>query len=250
MTAKLPYHSDTNQTDSLLWTVKSFPSLTDAERFVAGDDISSTNGSASSPPTKFYAVRNGRIPGIYTDWQSVQEQITGWQKPQHRSFSTRSEAQRYLDGEGQLSPGHANDPSIDFAQFFTPNALAGAAFDTLAETNPAPEPRESKKTKKAVNGWKAAKVDEPEYNEALYAPGTGPLPPGAEDGFDQNILLNPRTGELVYKTPEQRQATKAFSSTSSSTDSIHIYTDGSSLGNGKSGAYAGVGVYFGPKDKR
>jgi ribonuclease HI len=29
-----------------------------------------------------------------------------------------------------------------------------------------------------------------------------------------------------------------------------IYTDGSSLANGRAGAVAGVGVYFGPGDKR
>jgi ribonuclease HI len=31
---------------------------------------------------------------------------------------------------------------------------------------------------------------------------------------------------------------------------LKIYTDGSSLGNGKLGAVAGVGVYFGPNDPR
>ena len=33
-------------------------------------------------------------------------------------------------------------------------------------------------------------------------------------------------------------------------DPLKIYTDGSSLGNGKTGAAAGLGVWFGPGDKR
>src|SRR5690606_36998807 len=33
-------------------------------------------------------------------------------------------------------------------------------------------------------------------------------------------------------------------------DPLTIYTDGSALGNGKNGARAGVGVYFGPNDSR
>ncbi|KAI2465718.1 ribonuclease H-like protein [Annulohypoxylon bovei var. microspora] len=33
-------------------------------------------------------------------------------------------------------------------------------------------------------------------------------------------------------------------------DVVHVYTDGSSIGNGRAGAVAGVGVYFGPNDER
>lgn len=94
------------------------------------------------------------------------------------------------------------------------------------------------------------KLDEPAYSEADFAPGTGPLPPGAEDGFDPNIFLDFISGNVVYKTPEQRQATMIAPGSGAQTGPIRVYTDGSSLGNGKTGALAGVGVYFGPSDKR
>ena len=84
-------------------TVKSFPRLTDAERFLAGED-SSGGGNGSSSNGKFYAVRSGRVPGIYTDWPSAQKQITGWIKPKHKCFGTRAEAQRFLgEGDRRLS---------------------------------------------------------------------------------------------------------------------------------------------------
>ncbi|EFW22435.1 ribonuclease H [Coccidioides posadasii str. Silveira] len=83
-----------------------------------------------------------------------------------------------------------------------------------------------------------------------YPPGTGPLPPGAEDGFDPNILLDPSTGRLVYKTPEQKAATKLQAKPVPPPNMLKIYTDGSSLGNGKAVSKAGVGVYFGPGDER
>ena len=107
-----------------------------------------------------------------------------------------------------------------------------------------------KNAKKITNGTKVSKLDEPIYNEADYEPGMGPLPPGAEDGFDPNIILNPVSGKLVYKTQEQREATKRAPGAGSLTGPIRIHTDGSSLGNGQTGAIAGVGVYFGPLDKR
>lgn len=83
-----------------------------------------------------------------------------------------------------------------------------------------------------------------------YAAGTGPLPPGAEDGFDPNILLDPTTGKIVYKTPEQKQERKIQPKPSGPPGMLKIYTDGSALRNGTSQARAGVGVYFGPDDER
>ena len=89
-----------------------------------------------------------------------------------------------------------------------------------------------------------------EYNEEDYEPGTGPLPPGAEDGFDPNIILDPQSAQVIYKSQEQRQIMKKVGVGSSQTDTLRIHTDGSSLGNGKAGAFAGIGVYFGPGDQR
>lgn len=103
----------------------------------------------------------------------------------------------------------------------------------------------------AVNGTgKVAKPAAEEYNPEIYEAGTGPLPPGAIDGFDPNILLNPRTGEVVYKTPTQKLATKLQAVAPSPESMLRVHTDGSSLGNGKVGALSGVGVYFGPMDER
>lgn len=83
---------------------------------------------------------------------------------------------------------------------------------------------------------------------ATVEPGEGPLPPGAEDGFDPNVLLDPKTGKVVYRTNEQKAATKTLPK--GPPGMLRIYTDGSSLKNGRTQAAAGVGVYFGPGDSR
>ena len=153
---------------------------------------------------------------------------------------TRSEAQRFLDEDegkaGERSPTIEADSGL-------------SAIYNVSETplEPDVQPPAQKKAKKNPNGTKLAM---PEYHEIDYEPGTGPLPLDAEDGFDPNIMLDPYTGNIIYKAPEQRQATKPRPSGFSQTEPIRIHTDGSSLGNGKAGAFAGVGVYFGPGDKR
>ena len=191
---------------------------------------------------KYYAVRSGRVPGIYNDWAAAQAQIIGWQKPKHRCFSTRAEAQRFLEGAEVNTDGAPEAQAENVTSFFT-------SFTPKIADGPSTESPQ-KKAKKFTNGSKAEKPDEPVYNETDYEPGTAPLPPGAEDGFDPNITLDPVSGKLVYKTQEQREATKKAPGAGSLTGPIRIHTDGSSLGNGRTGALAGIGVYFGPRDKR
>ena len=174
------------------------------------------------------------------DWPSAQEQITGWQKPKHRCFATRIEAQRFLDED--------QNQVIDTSMAFDSDGRSLVAnYSADSPVGPTNVPPTQKKTKKSVNNTRLATS---EYNEADFEPGTAPLPPEAEDGFDPNIRLDPVTGKIVYKTLEQRQATKPRPLGGAQTEPIRVHTDGSSLGNGKLGAFAGIGVYFGPGDKR
>lgn len=58
-------------------------------------------------------------------------------------------------------------------------------------------------------------------------------------------------GKSSTKAVQEPSSKKLKKTQSSSTDrTMHVYTDGSSRGNGKKGALAGVGVYFGDNDSR
>ena len=219
---------------------KAFSTYSDAERFVAGESPSS--GAETGSVRKYYAVKNGKTPGIYVDWSSTQEQITGVKKPVHRSFTTRAEAQHWLDADLPKVEGGSETQSVDGITFFTTNGAESPLDATIA-------PSASKKRKNQTNGKSKSRPSYVEYNEDNYVAGFGPLPPGAVDGFDPNIKLD-EAGQVVYKTEEERQATKLVPSDIDETQPIRIHTDGSSLGNGQAGAFAGIGVYFGPGDRR
>ena len=47
---------------------------------------------------KFYAVKNGRIPGIYTNWDACKAQVIKYPGAEYKSFSTEKEANAYLAG--------------------------------------------------------------------------------------------------------------------------------------------------------
>jgi ribonuclease HI len=47
---------------------------------------------------KFYAVRVGRVPGIYNDWKSTEQQINKFPGAIFKSFSTYGEAETFITG--------------------------------------------------------------------------------------------------------------------------------------------------------
>ena len=53
---------------------------------------------ATNKKQKFYAVKVGTNPGIYTDWAECEPLIKGYAGAEYKSFSTREEAEYYLTG--------------------------------------------------------------------------------------------------------------------------------------------------------
>ncbi|XIF19507.1 MAG: hypothetical protein AJITA_00160 [Acetilactobacillus jinshanensis] len=47
---------------------------------------------------KYYAVKKGPKPGLYTDWPTVQKMLTGYSKPKFRGFNHKRAAVEYLHG--------------------------------------------------------------------------------------------------------------------------------------------------------
>ena len=45
---------------------------------------------------KYYAVRVGAKPGVYTDWASCEAQVKGFPKAEYKSFKTRKEAEDFV----------------------------------------------------------------------------------------------------------------------------------------------------------
>jgi ribonuclease HI len=216
---------------SNMCTVKSFPTRAEAEAFIQGTSATpatASSASSASKTGKFYAVAIGHVPGVYTDYASVLAQTKNCPGAKQASFATHDEAQAFVND-------YKRDASI-------PISLRGdlsEASSLLASKSDHP----AKKVKKSNAAPALAKGD------VEWAPGTGFLEEGAEDGFDTRIKLDVETGNIRYKTSDERGGTK-LQPTGDFSGPIHVYTDGSSLGNGRVGAVGGVGVYFGPNDAR
>jgi hypothetical protein len=54
------------------------------------------NSTMKEPKRKYYAVRRGRIPGIYRTWDSCEKQVEGFSGCEFKSFNTEEGALQYL----------------------------------------------------------------------------------------------------------------------------------------------------------
>lgn len=48
---------------------------------------------------KFYAIKQGVKPGIYTDWPTASAQVKGFKGAIYKGFETRAEAEAFMEGE-------------------------------------------------------------------------------------------------------------------------------------------------------
>lgn len=47
---------------------------------------------------KYYAIKNGKSPGIYTSWDEAKAQVHGFKGAIYKSFKTKEEAENYMTG--------------------------------------------------------------------------------------------------------------------------------------------------------
>ncbi|KKA30921.1 hypothetical protein TD95_004815 [Thielaviopsis punctulata] len=199
---------------------------------------------------KFYAVRRGRAQGVYYTWADCQAQIVGYKGAVFKSFPTESDAQAFVDGQNPEKPASSSRPIQEKFYAVARGNKAGIFLnweETAASITGAVGPRFKK-----FNTRQEAMAFMRQYAspEAVKAAEAGLIVSGrnAEQG-------NPEVEAQSRKKSESKAKKKAGAAGSGDEDAefanhVQVYTDGSSRGNGRVGAAAGVGVYFGPNDPR
>ncbi len=56
---------------------------------------------------KYYAIKVGRKPGIYTTWDEAKAQVAGFKGAIYKSFPTMEEAQAFAKDDGEMVSGNA-----------------------------------------------------------------------------------------------------------------------------------------------
>ncbi len=81
------------------YEMKKFSSFNDAQVYINAIDVKNKNqqnGSSKQKKERYYAVRIGRIPGIYTDLEEVIKQVKGYSNSEFKKFSDVNDAYSYI----------------------------------------------------------------------------------------------------------------------------------------------------------
>ncbi|OAA70599.1 Ribonuclease H-like protein [Cordyceps fumosorosea ARSEF 2679] len=188
---------------------------------------------------KFYAVQVGFRPGVYTTYAECAQQTAGFKGALFRSFISRSDAEAFAAGKKVATPSEGP-----------------AKFYAVAVGNPTGIFNEWDDAAEAIKGVKGPKykrfnsraeavdyIREHGSMEAVMALGERPMATTAS-GTTIDIPTQVKKPTKTTRVPPPL----AFPQVQE--DLIRVYTDGSSLANGKAGARAGVGVFFAVGDAR
>ncbi|KAF2363007.1 Ribonuclease H1 N-terminal [Trinorchestia longiramus] len=169
----------------------------------------------------FYAVAKGVVPGIYTEWSECQKQVQGFKCPQFKKFATREEAE-------------------DFVAQRVQGVIDKRAKKTDSNSSSSVEP--ATKKKKTDDGSAAATANQ-EKSDSTSAKDKGKkraLSAEKDDAAVAESAIKKRVKELPVPDKKNFQIDED--------GNVVVYTDGCCEMNGRNGARAGIGVYFGPEN--
>lgn len=83
---------------------------------------------------KYYAVKNGRKTGIYTDWDECKKQVDGFRKAEYKSFKEESEAIAYMNGKNEKIVKNKGENHNIMINENAPYAFVDGSFNTTTNT--------------------------------------------------------------------------------------------------------------------
>ncbi|UNI20317.1 Ribonuclease H [Purpureocillium takamizusanense] len=187
---------------------------------------------------KFYAVQVGFRPGVYLNYADCSKQTTGFKGAIFKSFTSMEDAKAFAAGKKVSAP--ADEPDRFYAVAVgSPTGIYRDWSDAAAAIKgvKGPKYRRFDNRSEAV-----AYIRQYGSRDAVEALG--------EMVDDEPIVAaaHATTSKSTKKTAASKTATSTIKKPSDNV--LQIYTDGSSLANGKAGSRAGVGVFFGDGDPR
>ncbi|KAI5285618.1 hypothetical protein KEM54_000426 [Ascosphaera aggregata] len=214
---------------------KAFDSLVEADQFMRAP-----GPKPWSPPltkAKYYAVQQGKVPGVYTSWTEAREQVLDYPEPKYRKFNSFDEAEEFVKlNEAYIPPSG----ECDLTDEVPVASISGQAASPVAYQF---QTCQNNNTVEIVTPAFTLRV-----TPHVEAPSVGGSAVAADRVLNR-AAATPKPAEQVadkssYTLPDQRVIA------GSRKKEVPVSTDGACSGNGKVSGRAGIGVYFGPGDLR
>ncbi|XP_052070537.1 ribonuclease H1-like [Mytilus californianus] len=187
----------------------------------------------------FYAVRTGRNPGIYKDWDSCKSQVDKFPQARYKKFNTQKEAEDFVKGSGgPLRNSYANT--------YNNGSSSKPANQKPTSNYNAPSTSHKQSLKEQVTHLSAVVHQLSEeiesYEKTHVLSKRSHTPSATHPGGSRSYSTH---SSSQYGSFPKRFKHDNSDGGSNSDEAVTVYTDGGCFGNGRKGATAGIGVYWG-----
>lgn len=85
--------------------------------------------------SKYYAVKKGKVPGIYFNWNDCKAMVDGYQGAVYKSFKTIEEAEKFINGEKSITGMKASGESTSESdEKYSTYAFVDGSFNKATHT--------------------------------------------------------------------------------------------------------------------
>ncbi|KAK0045493.1 ribonuclease H1 [Biomphalaria pfeifferi] len=198
----------------------------------------------------FYAVKRGRVPGVYLSWHECEKQIKGFPNPVFKKFPSKEDCYKFIGGENASS---AFSKSSDF------NSLANLCSKTPEKSSQSSSDTESTRQSLAYSVQLLNK-NMKYVLESIETLKTGLIEVRTTLSRLENSFFTAPGSKRSYSTLDlshespckvakvENKMSDYTGSKFSDSEGVEVYTDGGCFSNGRSDARAGIGVYWAPND--
>ncbi len=236
-----------------------------------GKLINKMENKAKTKVNAFYAVANGRTPGVFLTWAECEKSVKDFPGAKYKKFTSEQEAKDFCKTPVKSFVKSAAKPSV----VSTKSKYSDVSFDSESGSEEEQEVKPKSKPKTTQTSYSSNKKPV-QINNFINTR-------AEEEAIRANINFD--TSDSDYETdskPEPNTKVKASTVTTKQVSvedmddeeesddlevmmknlsnkkselgnfnpDIVVYTDGACIDNGKPNAKAGIGVYFGPQDPR
>ena len=196
----------------------------------------------------FYAVAKGRTPGIFMTWPDCEAQVKGFPGARYKKFENVGAAQDFITSEGGIKTSQKQKSSGSRSSFGNNTSNLKRSFSTTAndqnDFNHIPNKKVKSKRKESTNSKNNS--DESDEIDSMLLKQMDDIEKrlkGFEKGVDKIIKKHTKSSDRKSILIEPVNVCSSFQLDPD--EYVQVYTDGACSANGRSGARAGLGVYWG-----
>lgn len=213
----------------------------------------------------YYAVARGRSVGIYNSWAECEAQVKGFSGARYKKFDTPQSAQDFIGHEGGKNTARANnyyskEPQTSL-QSQSSNRNLKRSYSSATSSSYTSDKNQNNRRYSRHSRDDTTSSEESDSDEAELV--TNIVTKQLDDiekrlnSFNKTVNKivfkgskspsrpEPRKTKLIEPPQTKRQRCNNNTFNEDSDGFVEVYTDGACSANGRQGARAGLGVYWG-----